>query len=27
MDLSKLEKIFGERLSTSEAVRLQHSHD
>ena len=27
MDLSKLEKIFGERLSTSEAIRLQHSHD
>ncbi|MFL2843951.1 MAG: FAD-binding oxidoreductase [Alphaproteobacteria bacterium] len=27
MDLSKLEKIFGERLATSEAIRLQHSHD
>ena len=27
MDLSKLEKIFGERLSTSETIRLQHSHD
>jgi len=27
MDLSKLENIFGERLETSEAIRLQHSHD
>ena len=27
MDLSKLEKIFGERLVTSKAVRIQHSHD
>ena len=27
MDLSKLEKIFGERLTTSEAIRFQHSHD
>ena len=27
MDLSKLEKIFGERLVTSEAIRLQYSHD
>ena len=27
MDLSKLENIFGERLATSEAIRLQHSHD
>ena len=27
MDLSKLEKIFGERLVTSKPVRIQHSHD
>ena len=27
MDLSKLRKIFGERLATSEAIRRQHSHD
>ena len=27
MDLSKLRKIFGERFTTSEAIRRQHSHD
>ena len=27
MDLSELEKTFGDRLVTSEAVRSQHSHD
>ena len=27
MDLSKLRKIFGERVATSEAIRRQHSHD
>ena len=27
MDLSKLRKIFGERLATSEAIRRQHRHD
>ena len=27
MDLSKLEKIFGERLATSKNIRIQHSHD